>query len=189
MCERQKGVAVRLVVTLAFFHFLRFFLAASLAFFAASLSALPISAAFFSCSFVAASAAAFASAAFCFSAGVMGLGGAPLITAPPPFFFASRAAFSSALIRLIRGSLANTSSTRVRSRTLSSFFLLARSDLFFFSVNRLSSRLSLRNQHWTVSCLLRRPDQNDSTHLSLPSLTSLSCHSKLLHESKLYQKS
>jgi len=61
----------------------------------------------------------------------------------PPFFLASRAAFSSALIRLIRGSVARTESTRVRSRVLSSFFRRVRSDLFFFSVNRLSSRLKV----------------------------------------------
>lgn len=62
-------------------------------------------------------------------------------------FFASLASFSSCLIRLIRGSCCRAKSTRPRSRAVSSFFRRALSDLFFFSVYRLSSRLSSRSAY------------------------------------------
>ena len=84
--------------------------------------------------FFASSSAFFFSSSSCAFEGAAG--------APPLFFFfASLASFSSCLIRLIRGSRLSVKSTSVRRRAVSSFFLLARSVLFFFSVYRLSSRL------------------------------------------------
>jgi hypothetical protein len=64
--------------------------------------------------------------------------------APAPALFlrfASRASFSSCLMRLIRGSTERATSTILRRRAVSSFLRRARSALFFFSVYRLSSRL------------------------------------------------
>ena len=58
------------LTALTFFHFFKFFLAASLAFFAASFSALVNSGAFCSAALASASAAAFSCSAFFFSAGV-----------------------------------------------------------------------------------------------------------------------
>lgn len=86
---------------------------------------------------VSASALALASSSFRFASSWEALDGV-LAPEPAPFalalFFASLASFSSCLMRFIRGSWANVLSTRVRSRAVSSFFLRARSDLFFFSV-------------------------------------------------------
>ena len=84
--------------------------------------------------FASSSAFFFSSSAFCFAL-------TPFCAPPLFFFFASRAAFSSSLIRFIRGSCASARSTIPRSRAVSSFLRRARSDLFFFSVYRLSSRL------------------------------------------------
>ena len=84
--------------------------------------------------FFASSSAFFFSSSSCAFEGAAG-------TPPLFFFFASLTSFSSCLIRLIRGSRLSVKSTSVRRRAVSSFFLLARSVLFFFSVYRLSSRL------------------------------------------------
>lgn len=84
--------------------------------------------------FFASSSAFFFSSSSC---SFEGPAGAPALL----FFFASLASFSSCLIRLILGSRLSVRSTRVRRRAVSSFFRLARSVLFFFSVYRLSSRL------------------------------------------------
>jgi hypothetical protein len=90
---------------------------------------------FSSSSFLAASSAAcfFAASSCALSTGAAAPGRAR--------FFASRAAFSSSLIRRIRGSCASARSTSARSRAVFSFSRRARSVLFFFSVYRLSSRL------------------------------------------------
>lgn len=129
---------------MAFLSFLTFFCAAALIFFAASrvvwhqlayqhrflrqkrkekrtLSAAAATSASFA-NRSASTLAAFSSSSFAW-ASTMG---------PPPFFRA-RAALSSALNCLIRGSSESALSTSVRTRAMSSFFLLARSDLFFFS--------------------------------------------------------
>ena len=105
--------------------------------------------AFFSFSFSTFSLAA-ASAARCFSASSSScfFAASSGLLAPGLTLrlLASRASFSSCFIRLMRGSTARARSTKERRRALSSFFRLARSDLFFFSVYRLSSRLEL-SQH------------------------------------------
>ena len=61
--------------------------------------------------------------------------------------FASRASFSSCLMRLMRGSAERATSTIFRRRAVSSFLRRARSVLFFFSVYRLSSRLKIIISH------------------------------------------
>jgi hypothetical protein len=67
------------------------------------------------------------------------------LPAPALFLrFASRASFSSCLMRLIRGSIERATSTILRRRAVSSFLRRARSVLFFFSVYRLSSRLHVK---------------------------------------------
>jgi hypothetical protein len=81
------------------------------------------------------------SSAFFFAAAWSSLLSAGVAVPDLAFFFASRASFSSCLMREIRGSVPIAMSTSWRRRALSSFFLRARSDLFFFSVYRLSSRL------------------------------------------------
>jgi hypothetical protein len=86
-----------------------------------------------SSSCLAASALALASAsALAFFSASDGPAAAPL--GLPLFFLASRAAFSCCLNILMRGSRLRALSTSWRRRALSSFFLRARSVLFFFSM-------------------------------------------------------
>src|SRR5277367_2514885 len=81
-----------------------------------------------------------------------------------PYFFRSFSFRSASLNNFIRGSKLKQSSTTFRNLAVSSLFLFARSALFFFSCQRLLSRLS--------------PSSGGS----------LSRYSKLRHESKVNQK-